>query len=41
MQLPPKIREAMLHGWRDIDDYPADYAELLNEYFKTLSGEQP
>ncbi len=41
MQLPPRIREAMLHARRDIDDYPADYAQLLSEYFKTLSGERP
>lgn len=28
----------MLHGKRDVDDYPAEYQEMLKEYMKELSG---
>jgi hypothetical protein len=38
--LPPRLREAMLSGKRDLDDYPAEYRELLKEYFKSLSGDE-
>ena len=37
--LPPRIREAMLSGKRDLDDFPAEYQQLLKEYFKSLSGD--
>ncbi|MCI0657372.1 MAG: hypothetical protein L0170_09920 [Acidobacteria bacterium] len=38
--LPPRVREAMLSGKRSIDDFPAEYQQVLKEYFKTLSGEE-
>lgn len=37
--LPPRIREAMLSGKRDLDQYPPEYQQLLKEYFKSLSGD--
>ena len=37
--LPPRLREAMLSGKRDLDDFPPEYQQLLKEYFKSLSGE--
>jgi hypothetical protein len=30
----------MLSGKRDLDDFPAEYRELLKEYFKSLSGDE-
>lgn len=38
--LPPRLREAMLSGKRDLDDFPPEYQQLLKEYFKTLSGDE-
>ncbi len=35
--LPPRLREAMLSGKRDLDDFPPEYQQLLKEYFKSLS----
>ena len=28
----------MLHGKRDVDDYPAEYQQMLKEYMEKLSG---
>jgi hypothetical protein len=30
----------MLHGKRDIDEYPAEFQEVLKEYMKQLAGEK-
>lgn len=30
----------MLHGKRDIDEYPAEYQEILREYMERLAGEK-
>ncbi len=38
--LPPRLREAILSGKRDLDEYPAEYRELLKEYMKKLSEEK-
>lgn len=38
--LPPRLREAMLSGRRAIDDYPAEYQQLLNEYMKKLAEDK-
>lgn len=35
--LPPRIREAILHGTRDLDEYPPEYREALKEYMKKLA----
>ena len=37
--LPPRLREAMLSGKRDLDQFPPEYQQLLKEYFKVISGE--
>lgn len=37
--LPARVREAMLNGKRDLDDFPPEYQQLLKEYFKSLSGD--
>lgn len=37
--LPPRMREAMLSGQRDLDQFPPEYQQLLKEYFKVISGE--
>ncbi len=36
--LPAKVRDAMLHGRRDVDDYPAEFQQMLKEYMEKLSG---
>ena len=36
--LPEKVRDAMLHGRRDVDEYPAEYQQMLKEYMERLSG---
>lgn len=36
--LPDRIRQAILRGSRDVDQYPAEFRELIREYMKTLSG---
>ena len=36
--LPSRLREPFLNGKRDLDDYPAEFRELLKEYFKEISG---
>jgi hypothetical protein len=38
--LPPRLREAMLSGKRDLDDFPPEFQELLREYFKELPGNE-
>jgi hypothetical protein len=38
--LPPRIREAMFSGKRDLDDFPPEYQQLLKEYFQGLLGEK-
>jgi hypothetical protein len=38
--LPPRLREAMLTGKRDLDEYPPEFQQFLKEYFKALSGEE-
>jgi hypothetical protein len=34
--LPPRMREQMMHGKRDIDDYPAELQQVLSEYMKRI-----
>jgi hypothetical protein len=29
----------MLHGKRDVDEYPAEFQQMLKEYMERLSGE--
>jgi len=38
--LPARVREAMLTGKRAIDDFPAEYQQLLKEYMKRLADEK-
>jgi hypothetical protein len=38
--LPDRVREAMLHGKRDVDEYPAEYQQILKEYMEKLAGEK-
>ena len=35
--LPSRIREAMLSGRRQVDDYPAELQEVLKEFMKKLA----
>ncbi len=34
--LPPRVRDAILDGFRDIDEYPPEYQEMIKEYMKRL-----
>ncbi len=38
--LPPHLREAILSGKRELDDFPPEYQQELMEYYKRLSGER-
>ena len=38
--LPARVREAMLSGKRAIDDFPAEYQQVLKEYMKKLADEK-
>jgi ElaB/YqjD/DUF883 family membrane-anchored ribosome-binding protein len=38
--LPARLREAMLSGKRAIDDFPAEYQQVLKEYMKRLADEK-
>lgn len=39
--LPPRIREAMMHGMQDIDEYPEEFRSVLRKLTKKLAaGEQ-
>ncbi|HZE96823.1 MAG TPA: hypothetical protein VE981_07340 [Planctomycetota bacterium] len=38
--LPPRIREAMLNHKRSLDDFPAEYQQVLKEYMKRLADEK-
>ena len=38
--LPPRVREAMFSGKRDLDDFPPEYQQLLKEYFQGLLNEK-
>jgi len=38
--LPARLREPILNGKRDLDDYPPEFQQLLKEYFKEVSGEK-
>ncbi|HLY10888.1 MAG TPA: hypothetical protein VKW04_16420 [Planctomycetota bacterium] len=38
--LPARLREAMLSGKRQSDDYPAEYQQVLKEYMKRLADEK-
>jgi len=38
--LPSRLREPFLNGKRQLDDYPPEFQQLLQEYFKELSGEK-
>jgi len=38
--LPPRLREAMLNGKRAIDDFPAEYQQILKEYMKKLAEDK-
>jgi len=37
--LPARLREPILNGKRQLDDYPPEFQELLKEYFKGLTGD--
>ena len=39
-ELPPKVREQILQGEREIEKFPAEYQEMLKEYFKRLAEER-
>ena len=30
----------MLHGKRDIDEYPAEFQQMLKEYMERLAGDE-
>jgi hypothetical protein len=36
--LPPHLREETNQGMRQVEEFPAEYRELLQEYYKRLSG---
>ena len=38
--LPARLREAMLSGKRQIDDYPPEFRQVLMEYMKKLADEK-
>jgi hypothetical protein len=38
--LPARLREAMLNNKRAIDDFPAEYQQLLKDYMKRLADEK-
>jgi len=38
--LPPRVREAMMSGKRAIDDFPAEYQQVLKEYMKKLAEDK-
>ena len=38
--LPARVREAMLSGKRAIDDFPAEYQQVLKEYMKKLAEDK-
>jgi hypothetical protein len=37
-RLPARLREPVFFGKRDLDDYPAEFQELLKEYFREMTG---
>ncbi len=37
--LPPRLRDQILQGERDVERFPEEYRELLREYFKRLAEE--
>ena len=38
--LPARVREAMMSGKRAIDDFPAEYQQVLKEYMKKLAEDK-
>jgi hypothetical protein len=38
--LPARVREAMMSGKRAIDDFPAEYQQVLKEYMKRLADDK-
>jgi len=38
--LPPRLRQAMLTGKRSVDDFPAEFQQVLKEYMKRLADEK-
>ena len=38
--LPARLREPILNGKRDLDDYPPEFQQLLKEYFERMIGEK-
>ena len=38
--LPPRIREALNHDARALDDFPAEYQEIIKQYHKVISEEE-
>ena len=38
--LPPRLRDQILQGERDVERFPEEYRELLREYFKRLAEEE-
>jgi hypothetical protein len=36
--LPPRMRDAILHGLRDIDEYPVEFRETLRRWSRVLAG---
>jgi hypothetical protein len=38
--LPSRLREPILNGKRDLDDYPPEFQQLLKEYFEKMIGDK-
>ncbi len=38
--LPPHLRESIPHAARDMDQYPAEYQEIIKEYLKGLQEDK-
>ncbi|HXX93812.1 MAG TPA: hypothetical protein VEN81_09270, partial [Planctomycetota bacterium] len=38
--LPARLREPILNGKRDLDDYPPEFQQLLKEYFEKMIGDK-
>jgi hypothetical protein len=38
--LPSRLREPILNGKRELDDYPPEFQQLLKEYFEKMIGDK-
>ncbi|HXG59834.1 MAG TPA: hypothetical protein VNO22_00535 [Planctomycetota bacterium] len=38
--LPPRVREAILSGKRDLDEFPPEFQQVLKEYMKKLAEQK-